>query len=144
VKRVQSIWAESPDYFRWPALRHYHGFDGLNTDNWQEIGLLKVMGYVVGENGEPPLVRRMILDHVCLEPLPRVNSAEYMAEWGEPRMPERLRKLAYSIKQFAELHINEPSKARAVRDWLADLDYLHDKHFVPMMVRNFIIDWSWP
>ncbi len=143
IKWIQGIWAKSPDYFRWPKVRHYIGHSTLPTDDWVEVGLLKFMGYEVGAHGESTIVRRMILDDVFLRSLPRINSSDYMQAWADPQTSSRLRKLAQTVNQFAELHYKEPSKRRAVGDWLADLDYLHQKYYVPMMAR-LRMHWSWP
>ena len=59
------------------------------------------MGYQVGCNGISAARRRDVLDYVYKQSIPKVNSPEYMAEWGEPRSGKRLKKLADSLAAFA-------------------------------------------
>lgn len=42
------------------------------------------MGYAVGQNGAYRNKRQQVLDYVFNEQVPKVQSLEYMAEWGAP------------------------------------------------------------
>jgi len=41
------------------------------------------MGYKTGATGDGAYKRRSILMRIMEKPLPRINSQQYMAEWGE-------------------------------------------------------------
>ena len=148
ITSIQRIWSRSPDYFKWPKIRRFDGGMGIPTEDWMETGILKFLGYEVGAKGELVIVRRMILDDIYLKPLPKINSSDYMSYWGEPETPKRLKKLANSLNQFAELQVKNPTKRKAVRDWLSDLDYLHHRFYVQMISRLKLsrpgLIWYWP
>lgn len=127
--------------FRWPttavigdsasALRLAH-FD-------YEEGLLKFMGYAVGQLGAYRTRRRQVLDYVFNEKIPKVQSYDYMAEWGDPSSAKRLQKLANSLATFAR-----NAKCRrtsdmehAIAEWEEDLAYLKNTYFDGL----FSFDW---
>lgn len=79
-----------------PASKH-----GFTRDNFEyKEGVLSYVGYRVGRNGLSEGVRLQILNCVFHNTLPRVESPEYMEEWGTPETSERLQKLAESIAAF--------------------------------------------
>ena len=67
------------------------------SDERPETGLLKIMGYTTGIEGEPKEVRRDILEAVCRGPIPFVHSAAYMEEWGKDRKISRFTKLRNTL-----------------------------------------------
>jgi len=98
-------------------------------------GLLSYLGYKVGMQGLPPGQRYKLLSRIFQGPLPLINDAAYMREWGEPYSEQRLRKLAYSLYQFIKNARNRPDNmTKAINDWNNDLLYLrktfYDGRFV--------------
>jgi hypothetical protein len=101
--------------------------DKIDTDKWQEAGLLKQLGYRVGYSGLPIAERRKILRaayQVLLVPgSPEV--AGYLIGWGAPSSQQRLDKIIGSIRSFILLAQNQRSDySKALADWQADLDWL--------------------
>lgn len=133
TKEVQS--------FRWPttaiigdstsALRIAH-FD-------YDQGLLKFMGYAVGQKGAYRNRRQQVLDYVFNERVPKVQSNEYMAEWGEPKSTCRLKKLADSMATFARNARRRRSSDmdHAIAEWEEDLRYLKETYYD----RKYQFDW---
>lgn len=127
--------------FRWPttavigdstsALRLAH-FD-------YEEGLLKFMGYAVGQLGAYRTRRRQVLDYVFNEKIPKVQSYEYMAGWGEPSSAKRLQKLANSLATFARnaKRRRTSDMEHAIAEWEEDLAYLKNTYFEGL----FSFDW---
>lgn len=127
--------------FRWPttaviedsasALRLAH-FD-------YEEGLLKFMGYAVGQLGAYRTRRRQVLDYVFNEKIPKVQSYDYMAEWGDPSSAKRLQKLANSLATFARnaKRRRTSDMEHATAEWEEDLAYLKNTYFDGL----FSFDW---
>ena len=131
--RLTNLTEENTPSFRWPttavvgdsssALRIAH-FD-------YDEGLLKFMGYTVGQNGAYRTRRRQVLDYVFNEKVPKVQSYEYMAEWGEPKTTTRLQKLANSLATFARNAKRRRSSDmdHAVAEWEEDLQYIKESYY---------------
>lgn len=92
-----------------------------------EQGMLKTIGYKVGNDGLTYTKRRLILDRLILGELPFCGSPSYMAEWGNPRTKKRYRKLRdvlsqliFKNKRFQEMEV-------ATGDWDDDLKYVKKK-----------------
>lgn len=127
--------------FRWPttavigdsasALRLAH-FD-------YEEGLLKFMGYAVGQLGAYRTRRRQVLNYVFNEKIPKVQSYDYMAEWGDPTSAKRLQKLANSLATFARnaKRRRTSDMEHAIAEWEEDLAYLKNTYFDGL----FSFDW---
>ena len=128
------------DYFPWPSTEapaSQYGFQG--DFFFYDKGLLQYVGYSVGHDGEPLHVRREILDCVFHNKLPNVNSLKYMQEWGHPKTPARLKKMANAIAAFTRLSKNKSNDyGQAIDDWETDLDYLYKAYYVDKF--NF----AWP
>ena len=75
--------------------------------------------------------RRQILHCVLFNELPRVNSPDYVEEWGVPRTDKRLKKMAESIASFARnaKRNNSTSMKYAIADWENDLSYLFKNYY---------------
>lgn len=117
------------------------GSQNLSSDVFRySEGLLSHCGYRVGANGLPESQRRQILDSIFLEPLPFVNDAAYLREWGEPSTSRRLQKLANCIATFAlnASHNNSSNLSQAIQDWEADLAYLKRTYY------NGHFHFQWP
>jgi hypothetical protein len=139
--RISYLSAKEVQSFRWPstavigdsasALRIAH-FD-------YDQGLLKFMGYAVGQKGAYRNRRQQVLDYVFNEKVPKVQSNEYMAEWGEPKSINRLKKLADSLATFARNARRRRSSDmdHAIAEWEEDLKYLKDTFYT----GRFRFDW---
>ena len=128
-------------YFEWPstdAPASTYGFSG-DVFSYQE-GLLTYVGYHVGRvQGVSTSIRQQILDCVFHNQLPRVQSPEYMQEWGDPRTAIRLHKLADTLASFTRnaKRRTDGDISDAIADWEYDLNYLHHKYYV----RRFRFAW---
>src|SRR5690606_17901515 len=136
---VESQWQQrgvrtrlSDDYFRWPSTEVIDG-DGQLASVPRPEGMLSFLEYHVGRtNGQPPGVRKVILERIFSKPLPRVFDDEYMAEWSTPSSPRRLRKRAECLAAFARnAKTRNPGLLNdAIQDWESDLEWLHDRYYV--------------
>jgi len=89
-----------------------------------EIGVLRTVGYRVGNDGLATSARWALLDHVMSGVLPFVGSPAHMLEWGDADSLVRYRKLHRVIASFRTSVRNQEWLARAFDDWGEDLDYL--------------------
>ena len=97
------------------------------------------MGYAVGQLGAYRTRRRQVLDYVFNEKVPKVQSYEYMAGWGEPGSAKRLQKLANSLATFARnaRRRRTSDMEHAIAEWEEDLAYLKNTYFEGL----FSFDW---
>jgi hypothetical protein len=128
-------------YFKWPstdAPASKYGFDC--EAYFYTNGLLGFVGYKVGNEGESTMVRLKILDCVFHNKLPKVESPEYMSEWGGVETSERLKKMAECIAAFVRnaKRRSDADMSIAIDEWESDLKYLYDKYY--SRVSRF----SWP
>lgn len=132
----------SQDAFLWPETDVKKSNTALSDDEtWPEEGLLSYMGYRVGQKGAIMDERRRILDYIYSQPVPRVISAEYMAEWGSPKTGPRLQKMAESLAAFTRNSKRKLSKSDlAIHEWEADLEYLRKSYYVGRYDTIFV----WP
>ncbi len=136
----QSNGLDGDNWFEWPSTDAPGGHRQVVHDVMQPDGMLSYMGYRVGvTQGEDVTVRRQILTEVFEHTLPPVFSRAYMDEWGTVKSAARLRKMAYSIAQFAKniKRRHDSSFDVAIEDWESDLAYLHNKYYV----GHFHFDW---
>ena len=119
--------------FKWPTTAAPGGSGALAEETvfQNPQGVLGYLGYQVGRAGRLPESRKEILDWVYKNPLPFVNSAAYMGEWGQPISGPRLRKTAESIAAFCRnAKRNDPSRRGvAITDWEDDLAYLKRTYY---------------
>jgi hypothetical protein len=128
------------EMFDWPSTDADPDTGGIETKDWQEIGVLKFMGYTVGSmEGEPPRVRQHILSEIFIGTIPPVFSKEYLDQWDEPSTPFRLRKMAETIAALARNahRRRDQNMNAAIRDWEKDLEFLYWKYYV----EKFQFDW---
>ena len=92
-----------------------------------ETGILKTVGYHVGNSGEKRARRQKILDFVMSSRLPPVGSPAYMLEWGEPYSKERYRKLHRVLTVFRSGGLHDARREEACRHWGEDLEYIESK-----------------
>jgi len=105
------------------------GGELVDADNWPDRGLLRELGYKVGEQGESEENRHDILNFVfdCSD-LPNVNDENYMDSWGEARSEKRLKKLVNSLSGFIRLRENHPDdNTLAISQWSDDLNYIKEE-----------------
>jgi hypothetical protein len=89
-----------------------------------EIGMLKTLGYSVGDT-QPVLrgARQLILQYAIEGHLPVVGGRAHRNEWGEPHTKQRFQKLVNTLWSL----LNNPAHRnheRARREWEEDLDWL--------------------
>jgi hypothetical protein len=91
-----------------------------------EVGLLKTLGYRVGNSGERQKYRRQLLDHAMSADLPFVGTIAYSLSWGAPLSSTRYFKLVRTLESFITNAKIRPGMALACSHWQADLDYVVD------------------
>lgn len=104
----------------------------LGRVDWRETGLLRLSGYRVGEtHGVAEPERRRLLNYILLrDDLNDVEDRAYAREWGAPRTPKRLQKLANTIAALVRNAKRNPAfMRRAIEDWESDLEYLKETFF---------------
>ena len=92
------------------------------------VGMLKTLGYAVGENGVKTKLRREILDYIMEGPLPIVASPAYTFEWGEPLTKARYDKLTRSLRAFIDGGENREGMEKAIIEWMEDLEYIETEY----------------
>jgi hypothetical protein len=119
-------------WFPWPSTSAPGGDGSLTAAAWMELGPLKALGYTVGQEGEPPSVRRAILRRVFEGVIPPVFPRAYLMQWGEPSSPARLHKMADSIASFTRSAKRRDAVAlrEAIADWEMDLAHLRNAFYV--------------
>ena len=93
-----------------------------------KIGMLRTLGYSVGENGVKTKLRREILDYIMEGPLPIVESPAYTFEWGEPLTNTRFHKLTRSLRAFIDGAENREGMEKSMIEWMEDLEYLESMY----------------
>ncbi|MBI77395.1 MAG: hypothetical protein CMM53_06405 [Rhodospirillaceae bacterium] len=91
-----------------------------------KIGLLKKMGYVVGQEGVKTVTRHKILDYIMENDLPPVSSPSYMEEWGSPMSRYRYKKLHRVLNAFVTGNQNKENIEKAIIEWKEDIDYIEN------------------
>lgn len=138
LRAVQDEWERrernldpNEDGFPWPSTRADGGSGSLKAASWLPEGLLKFVGYTVGDTaGQDDLVRCQLLAAIFDGPIPPVFPRGYMRKWSRPGTPARLRQLAETLAAFARnAKRREADLSRAVEDWEADLDFLFHKYY---------------
>ena len=92
------------------------------SDERPDIGLLKIMGYTTGIEGESKEVRRDIMKAVCRGPIPFVDSAAYMQEWDKDGTKGRFRKLRNTLWGLRNRMGGYAEQAK--KDYSDDIDWL--------------------
>ena len=136
-----------------PALQYINewGFEWPTTDivpssstgdlligPWPQVGLLKYMGYQVGENGVSSKKRRNILEKIYTSQIPNLFHHDYMKEWGEPLSVTRMKKLSNTIASLARNNKRKQHPPlQAIREWEDDLDWLKKSFYI----QTFYFKW---
>lgn len=135
---------DDDDGIVWPPQALQSRSVALKADcYWYEQGVLSFMGYHVGDSSSlSSHQRRLILDYVFAEQIPKVNDPGYMATWGAPGSDKRLRKMADSLATFARsAKLNRHAdKSVAVFEWESDLAYLKRTYYRFGTKHH----WKWP
>ena len=100
---------------------------GKHKASSPEQGVLSVVGYKVGNEGEKTPFRRQLLDYIMTDTLPFVGSPAHMAEWGEKLTRSRYIKLHRVIRVLASSGRTMGNMDKAVSEWEDDLEYLEEK-----------------
>jgi hypothetical protein len=122
-------------FFRWPSTIAEQG-DGQLSFEADPFGVLAQAGYRVGTTrGEPEAARQRTLIRLFQD---EIADAPH-GEWGTRGSAPRLKKLAYTIAALTRnAKRRGPQMERAVAEWEADLQYLHDRFYVGRF------DFPWP
>lgn len=134
---------ERVEHFSWPKTEAKPGKDALEQVEWPKVGMLKHLGYSVGQEGESITYRRAILnDLFSREKLPKVDSPEYVGQWGLPKTATRLKKMADAIAAFCKSakRRGRGSMGTAIAEWEEDLAWLKKTHYRGRFDRHF----KWP
>lgn len=129
---LAKLFETTSSYFPWPTTEVRESSGKLDESVFvYEQGVLGYMGYKVGKSGVSRRKREALLADAFAGALPSVNSAEYMDAWGKPGSPKRLRKMAFSIAEFAKTNKKNDAKkyGEAIRDWESDLAYLKATYY---------------
>ena len=140
-------WLTHEDWFEWPSTMAPLGPGEITSTPMHSDGLFSYLEYHVGKTGAQEEERRDILDRIFGDELPRINSDEYMAEFGKPKSPQRLQKMANFLAAEARNYARNQTSdySEAISDYKSDLDYLYEKYYV----REFRFDqpgvgFDWP
>lgn len=117
--------------FDWPStyvsLGDSSGF--FADEELVKIGLLRHMGYRVGERGVEAPGRRLILEKVFKYRLPVTNlPGWYVEQWGSPKSRERLKKMADSLAAFYRRE-KKLGHEVAASDYEDDLEWLYENFY---------------
>ena len=107
---------------------------------------LSLLGYKTGRGSNLSVKeRREVLREAFNEELPEISddqeidTEQYMAQWGSPKTPRRLWRLARHLSGQYHAKKNNPSQRYAVADWRSDLHWMRD-HLYDEAHHTF----SWP
>ena len=133
ANHVAELSAKDLHTFRWPSTAVNKDSNQALEDghfNYEE-GLLKYMGYSVGQNGAYRSQRREVLNYIYNGQLPRVQSQEYMDQWAESKTSSRLQKLANTIATLARnaKRRHNDDMSLAISEWEEDLTYLKETYY---------------
>ena len=104
--------------------------DSMGNTSWNKESPLRALGYKVGDQGEPDDERQRILTQAFQGKLPIVGDNAYMATWGEPCSPQRLKKIADAIASFCRnMKKKQNPSEQAIEDWEQDLRWLYDTFY---------------
>lgn len=106
--------------------QQFRGFDDL--ESWRIEGPLKAIGYSVSEaDNLSKELRQALLHRLFTGPVPPIFEAGYLAEWGRPGSPSRLKRISDALCTFGLLRakiLPNGKLASSYNKWKADFDYL--------------------
>jgi hypothetical protein len=139
---LKALAAKNHEPFFWPSTEVVAKSQLPIKDSYfqHKEGIFGCLEYKVGWSGTTPKRRQILLDRIYLDKLPKINSVQYMFEWGDPQTASRLKKMAESIASFARnaKRRNHQQLKKAILDWESDLNYLRCKYY------NNVYDFGWP
>lgn len=102
---------------------------------------LHALGYQVGiKRGLSEADRRVILAEAYQDKLPATGNQAYMLEWGTPRAPKRLWRIAHHLASLIRLQSSKDSMWHALADWRSDLEWLRKTFYDAACQARF----QWP
>ena len=124
--------------FAWPEIfldqEYGESQTFVSTSSYFGESPLTHMGYRVGyTRGLHENDRREILKAAFKEDIPDVGDDDYMAEWGFPKQPRRLWKIADHLKREVEKRKNLWNMQEAVNEWIADSEWLKAQFYTRRM-----------
>ena len=131
------------DCFEWPSTVAEPGNGSFDQEDWPKVGMLKILGYSVGENGEMKSTRQKILSEVFeMVNLPHVKDQNHVDSWGGAKTGARLKKMAQSIAAFCRSarRRDEYGMSLAIEEWEEDLAWLKTTYYEGKFDRQF----QWP
>jgi hypothetical protein len=124
--------ADASEYFKWPKTEVVWGDGEFSTDSMLMLGVLRLMGYQVGQtNGKADSDRIAILNRVYKLRLPPVLSQALTIPWSLPNSGPRLQKMAESIAIFTRNAKGRRAAdlSQAISEWERDLKYLRREFY---------------
>ncbi|MER8483864.1 hypothetical protein [Mesorhizobium sp. M1322] len=116
IVQIEDEWAKRAETL--PAGNAY-------DDPLPEKGMLKSLGYCVGNQGLPQERRQLIIKYaVESRSLPPVQSKAYVREWGKARSDKRFRKIRAFLTTLIDRNAGNRPFAKAVSEWAEDLKFL--------------------
>src|SRR5258708_32557881 len=86
------------EFIKWVWEEDRQELEDIPCESSPDRGMLKALGYRVGEGGVATAVRRLILDYLLTEAaLPAIHGLGYMRKWGFASEPTRQLKLRWVI-----------------------------------------------
>lgn len=132
------------DEWQWPDPAPRNVIVGGDRDIDAGWSPLAEFGYHVGARSEPPSHRRKVLQDFweCSglgEYFKPRHDLEYRRRWGSPRSGSRLTRMVLHIRWLQATQGKDARKAKASKDWAADLKWLR-MNLVPRVGPR----WRWP
>jgi hypothetical protein len=113
------------EFIKWVWAEDRQELKDIPCQSSPDRGMLKALGYRVGEAGVETAVRRLILDYLLTEDaLPAIHGLGYMREWGLASEETRPAKLRSVLRNLADEKRFDIENNKAVREWTADIAYL--------------------
>lgn len=103
---------------------------------------LHALGYKVGETSWLSKKERqeILREAFEMQDLPWVESDAYMEKWGAARSHQRLWRIAFHLAMLLNGPVGRDwRKPQTRRDWLEDLEWLHEKFY-----KNRKFRFAWP
>ena len=117
IKAVQEEWKKRLSLFE----------EGEYKADTPDQGILKTIGYKVGNDGVRKESREYLLDYILTSQLPLIGSPTYIAEWSEENSALRYKKLHRVIRVLASSAITIGNMNKAATEWEEDLLYIEKK-----------------
>ncbi len=133
-----------PNWPRYAIMPEHKALSRTHFD--YKDGVLKFLGYTTGINGQNQWNRMKSLRYAYEGKLPRVQSDDYIAEFGDPQSAERLMKMANSLATFAKNAAKKKGQAneQAISQWQDDLAWLKETYYDQNRKELKEIGFSWP